>query len=186
MSFYHRSRRLLLGATPPVNGGKSHDDYSRAAEFDTNMVIILAALLCALICALGINSIMRCIMRCAAEVNSDPTDGTPQCFGRKGLKKSLLRQIPVVVYGGGVVAFTECPICLGEFLDGEKIRVLPRCRHCFHVKCVDVWLASHSSCPTCRRSVADEEAETGCSRIAGRQMGNGSGGHGDGPAEEMV
>ncbi|KAL6541657.1 hypothetical protein OROGR_011143 [Orobanche gracilis] len=185
MSSYHWSRRLLLVGAPPVNGGNRHEDYSRAADFDTNMVIILAALLCALICALGINSIVRCIM--AAEVNPDPaTDGTPHRFSRKGLKKSLLRRIPVAVYGGGVVAFTECPICLGEFLDGEKIRVLPICRHCFHVKCVDVWLAAHSSCPTCRRSVVEEDVETGCSRIDGRQIGNGSGGHGGGTAEEMV
>ncbi|GFQ04411.1 RING-H2 finger protein atl74 [Phtheirospermum japonicum] len=163
MSFYHRSRHLLIDA-PPGDGVKSRDDgYSRAESFDTNMVIILAALLCALICALGINSIVRCIMRCTAGASPGAAGEmpAPRRLGRKGLKKGLIRQIPVAVYassGQGGVAFTECPICLGEFLDGEKIRVLPKCHHCFHVKCVDVWLASHSSCPTCRRSVADEVA----------------------------
>ncbi|KAF2287979.1 hypothetical protein GH714_003691 [Hevea brasiliensis] len=38
-----------------------------------------------------------------------------------GLKKRHLRQIPVAVYGTEVnVPATECPICLGEFADGEK------------------------------------------------------------------
>lgn len=199
MNFYHRPRRLLLdaqpGATPPSDSSRSHNDYSRAANFDTNMVIILAALLCALICALGINSIVRCILRCATRMTPDATDETRPRFGRKGLKKGALRQIPVAVYGSGQgVAFTECPICLGEFLDGEKIRVLPKCHHCFHVKCVDIWLASHSSCPTCRRSLVEEQPESGGEmvvEVGGTQLGNASsGGHiGDtlasGSAEEV-
>lgn len=181
MSFYHWPRRLLLdardGGAPP----------SRPANFDTNMVIILAALLCALICALGINSIVRCFLRCATGMNRDAADGAaPPRFGRKGLRKAALRQIPVAVYGAEQgVGSTECPICLGEFLDGDKIRVLPKCHHCFHVKCVDVWLASHSSCPTCRQSLAEETEETaeiGCEvvvEVGGRQQGNASGGHDD-------
>ncbi|KAL3653393.1 hypothetical protein CASFOL_003074 [Castilleja foliolosa] len=181
MSLNHRSRHLLLDQ-PPGDSGKSHDSYSRANSFDKNMVIILAVLLCALICALGINSILRCIMRCAAGVNPGRTaDEMPPRFSRKGLKKGLIRKIPVAVYGDGVVAFTECPICLGEFLDGEKIRVLPKCHHCFHVKCVDVWLASHSSCPTCRRSVVDEKVESGGGGAAGEAARSG-----DGPSEELV
>jgi hypothetical protein len=61
----------------------------------------------------------------------------------------------VEVYcGGEETAETDvCAICLGEFADGEKVRVLPRCRHGFHVRCVDAWLVSHGSCPTCRRQV---------------------------------
>ncbi|KAI3458462.1 hypothetical protein Pfo_015125 [Paulownia fortunei] len=179
MNFYQRPRRLLLdaqpGGTPPSDGGRSHNDYSRAANFDTNMVIILAALLCALICALGINSIVRCILRCATRISSDATDETPPRFGRKGLKKGALARF----------RWQYCPICLGEFLDGEKIRVLPKCHHCYHVKCVDIWLASHSSCPTCRQSLVEEQAESGGEmvvEVAGRQLGNASGGHSDAPA----
>ncbi|KAK1283584.1 RING-H2 finger protein ATL44 [Acorus calamus] len=53
--------------------------------------------------------------------------------------------------GGGIGAGDECPICLGEFEEGEEVRVLPVCEHAFHVYCVDRWLQSHSSCPCCRR-----------------------------------
>ncbi|GER50880.1 RING/U-box superfamily protein [Striga asiatica] len=196
MSFNHRTRRLLPdvrpGSTPsppgPDSGDRSRDD-GRTANFDTNMVIILAALLCALICALGINSIVRCVLRCAGAASPAASGDPPPRFGRRGLRKSLLRQIPVEVYaavdvhGAAAAAFTECPICLGEFTDGEKIRVLPGCRHCFHVNCVDVWLASHTSCPTCRRSVAEEQGDSGGGGEeaggGGRPTGNGSGGHGD-------
>ncbi|KAL3622045.1 hypothetical protein CASFOL_034241 [Castilleja foliolosa] len=181
MSLYHRSRHLLFDSPP----GESLDGYGRAETFDTNMVIIIAALLCALICGLGINSLVRyCIMRCTAGVG--PADDMLPRFCRKGLNKGLIRQIPVAVFtsGEGVIDFTECPICLGEFLDGEKIRVLPKCHHCFHVKCVDIWLASHSSCPTCRQSVVEEQAGSGGgeAEVAGRRVGN----DGDGPAEELA
>ncbi|WMV33728.1 hypothetical protein MTR67_027113 [Solanum verrucosum] len=74
-----------------------------------------------------------------------------------GLKKSTLRQLPLSVYGSGVnIPATDCPICLGEFVDGEKVRVLPKCHHGFHVKCIDIWLALHSSCPTCRQSLLEQ------------------------------
>jgi hypothetical protein len=57
--------------------------------------------------------------------------------------------------GAAAVAADVCAICLGEFADGETVRVLPRCAHGFHVRCVDTWLLSHDSCPTCRGSVLD-------------------------------
>ncbi|KAK3232187.1 hypothetical protein Dsin_004068 [Dipteronia sinensis] len=45
---------------------------------------------------------------------------------------------------------STCSICLREFEDGDAIRVLPGCKHEYHVHCIDEWLCSHSSCPICR------------------------------------
>nr|ACN31022.1 unknown [Zea mays] len=30
---------------------------------------------------------------------------------------------------------------------------MPQCGHGFHVACVDTWLRSNSSCPSCRRPI---------------------------------
>lgn len=49
-------------------------------------------------------------------------------------------------------AEAECAICLSEFEEGEKIRVLENCKHGFHVQCIEKWLVSRTSCPFCRRS----------------------------------
>ncbi|KAL5229331.1 hypothetical protein ABZP36_017596 [Zizania latifolia] len=158
------------------SGGSGGSD----ASFDTNMVIILAALLFALLFALGLNSLARFLIRWARRAASAGGDGE-EGAAAGGLKKRALRSIPVEVYGsgGGVgaagAAAEVCAICLGEFADGEKVRVLPRCGHGFHVRCVDTWLVSHDSCPTCRRSVLNgattkqPPAAVGSSRRAGSE-----------------
>ncbi|PSS23876.1 RING-H2 finger protein [Actinidia chinensis var. chinensis] len=153
--------RRLLGRdllAPPGNGGDNANESNYISEnnFDTNMVIILAALLCTLICALGLNSIVRFALRCRRRFY---TEGTEQAA--TGLKKRALSQIPVLVYGvGSEIPATECPICLGEFVEGEKVRVLPKCNHGFHVKCIDRWLLSHSSCPNCRHLLLEGPASS--------------------------
>ncbi|KAL6337565.1 hypothetical protein AAG906_037158 [Vitis piasezkii] len=151
---HHHHHRLLLDTPEPStmsNGNSTHEAYVNETNFDTNMVIILAALLCALIGALGLNSIVRCAMRCSRRLSPES-----QGQAATGLKKRALRQIPVAVYGPGVeIPATECPICLGEFVQGEKVRVLPKCNHGFHVRCIDTWLVSHSSCPNCRHSLLE-------------------------------
>lgn len=153
-------------ATPvEQSGNRTGDAELTQANFDTNMVIILAALLCALICALGLNSIVRCVLRCSRRLGVD--SAAEQAAARTGLKKSALRKIPIFVYGSdrdtwtaGMNPGSECPICLGEFVDGEKVRVLPECNHGFHVSCIDTWLGSHSSCPNCRHSLLDDFSST--------------------------
>ncbi|KAL6629602.1 hypothetical protein ACP70R_029367 [Stipagrostis hirtigluma subsp. patula] len=43
-----------------------------------------------------------------------------------------------------------CSVCLDDVRGGELVRSLPECRHLFHVRCIDVWLRSHPTCPLCR------------------------------------
>uniref|UniRef100_A0A0E0F8Z4 RING-type domain-containing protein n=1 Tax=Oryza meridionalis TaxID=40149 RepID=A0A0E0F8Z4_9ORYZ len=129
-----------------------------SSGLDANMVIILAALLCVVICALGLTSLIRCALHCARGLSLSPSPAmaTPAAATTTaGLKKKELRRIPVEVYGAckAGVPDDECAICLGDFADGDKVRVLPRCHHGFHVLCVDTWLAAHTTCPTCRDSI---------------------------------
>ncbi|XP_077216515.1 RING-H2 finger protein ATL74-like [Tasmannia lanceolata] len=171
------THRLLLAPTPN-NGSKPHGSNSSETNFDTNMVIILAALLCALICVLGLNSIVRCALRCGRRMAFETPEEATTRLAATGLKKRVLRQIPVAVYGSGSnIPAMDCPICLGEFVDGEKVRVLPKCNHEFHMRCIDTWLMSHSSCPTCRHSLLERPTPSAADVEAGdRSPENGSDG----------
>ncbi|KAL6870595.1 hypothetical protein ACP4OV_014443 [Aristida adscensionis] len=159
---------------PPTTGSGSGG--GGGAGFDANMVIILAALLCVLICALGLNSLIRCALHCgrtlavaAAATAPPPRAAAAAADGAcAGLKRRELRRIPVAVYESRSGApGAECAICLGELADGEKVRVLPRCHHGFHVQCIDMWLAAHSSCPICRSSLAEAAAAGEAATVAG-------------------
>ncbi|KAL0726068.1 hypothetical protein Bca4012_022161 [Brassica carinata] len=130
---------------------------------ETDMVVILSALLCAIICVVGLAAVARCAcLRRLAGVNSSAAGESPP--PSKGLKKKALQSLPKSTFAaaadspsssaGDGGSSTECAICLTEFSDGEEIRILPLCKHAFHLACIDKWLASRSSCPSCRRILA--------------------------------
>ncbi|XP_008462696.1 E3 ubiquitin-protein ligase ATL42-like [Cucumis melo] len=51
----------------------------------------------------------------------------------------------------------ECAVCLSKFEDIEVLRLLPKCKHAFHIGCIDHWLEKHSSCPICRCRISVED-----------------------------
>ncbi|XP_031476737.1 RING-H2 finger protein ATL74-like [Nymphaea colorata] len=146
--------RRLLDAPSSSSEGAPAD-----GTVDSDVVVILAALLCTLICLVGLGFMARCAWRCRflrrAGVGGA---GIPDPSANKGLKKKAIRALPVVAFDSNAGKSTDCAICLTEFLPGEQIRVLPQCAHCFHLNCIDTWLSSHSSCPSCRHILADKPA----------------------------
>ncbi|KAJ3692899.1 hypothetical protein LUZ60_011994 [Juncus effusus] len=79
------------------------------------------------------------------------------------LRKKSLKSLPIVNvnHDFNISEESECQICLMSFTQGDKIRVLPQCAHVFHAKCVDTWLMSRSSCPSCRHVIIPIEPSTG-------------------------
>ena len=53
-----------------------------------------------------------------------------------------------------VFACETCSICLHDFDGKDMVRLLPRCAHLFHSKCIDPWLTSQKNCcPSCNEIV---------------------------------
>ncbi|PKU86378.1 RING-H2 finger protein ATL68 [Dendrobium catenatum] len=74
--------------------------------------------------------------------------------GVPGLDEEVISSYPKFsfsVNGGGEGL---CSICLNEYNEGEMLRSMPECRHCFHILCIDSWLQRHGTCPVCRSSPA--------------------------------
>ncbi|KAL1823884.1 hypothetical protein ACET3Z_010662 [Daucus carota] len=76
-----------------------------------------------------------------------------------GIDKTVIESLPFFKFSvlKGSRQGLECAVCLSEFQDGEILRLLPTCRHAFHITCVDQWLERHSSCPLCRHRVSSED-----------------------------
>ncbi|KAK6942721.1 Zinc finger, RING-type [Dillenia turbinata] len=74
-----------------------------------------------------------------------------------GVDEKVLKKIPIVAYSSEKDIFrvdqVECVVCLGELEDGDLVRLLPVCKHAFHVSCIDKWFMARSSCPICRSPV---------------------------------
>ncbi|XP_022737935.1 RING-H2 finger protein ATL46-like isoform X2 [Durio zibethinus] len=69
-----------------------------------------------------------------------------------GLDQSVIDALPVFFYKDimGLKEPFDCAVCLCEFSDHDKLRLLPMCSHAFHIDCIDTWLLSNSTCPLCR------------------------------------
>ncbi|KAL5101837.1 hypothetical protein RYX36_006164 [Vicia faba] len=80
----------------------------------------------------------------------------------EGLDADAIKKLPIVLHqsdsSNRAVEETECCICLSAFRDGEKVKLLPVCNHCFHCECVDSWLVNRSSCPLCRASLITDSS----------------------------
>ncbi|XP_019177157.1 PREDICTED: RING-H2 finger protein ATL78-like [Ipomoea nil] len=177
-----RSRKLLLSAPAPANSSFDTVAASSTTTFDANVVMVLSVLLCALICSLGVNSIIKCALRCssiaagrtaAAERSSSGGSSAAARQANTGIKKKALKTFPVISYAADAKMpglDTDCAICLSEFAAGDRVRLLPKCNHGFHVRCIDKWLSSHSSCPTCRHCLIQTcQKIVGCTAAAATQ-----------------
>lgn len=47
----------------------------------------------------------------------------------------------------------RCSVCLLDYQPDDRLQQIPVCGHTFHMNCIDLWLASHSTCPLCRLSL---------------------------------
>ncbi|KAK1354792.1 E3 ubiquitin-protein ligase ATL42 [Heracleum sosnowskyi] len=79
--------------------------------------------------------------------------------GYSGIDKTVIESLPFFRFSAlkGSREGLECAVCLSKFQDIEILRLLPKCKHAFHISCVDQWLERHSSCPLCRHKVSSED-----------------------------
>ncbi|KAF3498188.1 hypothetical protein DY000_02054505 [Brassica cretica] len=76
-----------------------------------------------------------------------------------GLDKTAIESLPMFRFSAlkGSKQGLECSVCLSKFESVEILRLLPKCRHAFHIGCIDQWLEQHATCPLCRNRVSVEE-----------------------------
>lgn len=90
----------------------------------------------------------------------------PASLQNTGLDSSILQTLPMFVYKSqDFIDGLECAVCLCELEENEKARLLPNCKHGFHVDCIDMWFRSHTTCPVCRTSAKPESVVSDSAKI---------------------
>ncbi|KAK8565755.1 hypothetical protein V6N13_020835 [Hibiscus sabdariffa] len=88
-----------------------------------------------------------------------------------GLDQTIINSYPKFQFNkesaaaGSCNLNTTCSICLCEYKDSEMLRMMPECRHHFHLLCVDAWLKLNGSCPVCRNSQLPTPLSTPLSEV---------------------
>ncbi|XP_058092335.1 E3 ubiquitin-protein ligase ATL41-like [Magnolia sinica] len=142
-----------------------NDDYQERRSYGVNgriMLIAVISLFFVVVIVIILHIYARCIIRRQArrramirQLNMAIADAHRQSQEppKTGLEPSVITTLPIFTYKQadriddvGV----ECTVCLSALEEGEIARILPNCKHMFHVQCIDMWLHSHSTCPICR------------------------------------
>ncbi|KAK3158218.1 hypothetical protein QOZ80_2AG0134350 [Eleusine coracana subsp. coracana] len=186
----HMSSRYMdrgAAASPPAAPGADN-----GSKLNTGAIITVASIVVLFVVfACGLSSIYCCINSLDRRLgggahHDEPASSSPSGRrrrrrgavgnGTRGVDPELLRSLPVTVYYRAEAAkdSVECAVCLAELEDGEAARFLPRCGHGFHAECVDKWLASHTTCPLCRLTVAkpDDKLATPALAPVQRELAN--------------
>ncbi|GAV72111.1 zf-RING_2 domain-containing protein [Cephalotus follicularis] len=153
--------------SPPPSAAASKKPYETQqppTDFDSSVALTLLVLLTALF-FIGFFSIYirRFADDTAVDISSrrrhhrEPHDSSPSpshrpsiFSSRKGVDPAAVRSLPVYSYRGDSKYQIECCVCLRDFEENETVKMIPFCKHMFHLRCIDTWLAAHVTCPVCR------------------------------------
>lgn len=140
---------------------------SASDSFFTPLVISMAGIVSASLAIISFHQFiirycLRRLLRSSTDIIS-ASEPLPNLHFPSGVEEKILVTIPILSYSttndtknAFRVDQTECVICLGELEDGEMVRLLPNCRHAFHLACIDNWFLRHCSCPICRSPLVEE------------------------------
>ncbi|XP_074329515.1 RING-H2 finger protein ATL67-like [Apium graveolens] len=82
-----------------------------------------------------------------------------------GLDQRVINSYRKYPFSRNLKSDSLCPICLCDYKDAEMLRMLPDCKHFFHLYCVDAWLKLSASCPVCRNSPLPTPLSTPLSEV---------------------
>ncbi|KAL4576701.1 hypothetical protein LXL04_012799 [Taraxacum kok-saghyz] len=142
----------------PDSGGFYTADSTGKPEGSVTYVLGLSFAILILLITLSYASYM-CSRNRRERLSSADDDGNHLLTVSRGVDDAVLMTFPAIAYSDHPAPpkvdsadGSGCSICLGDYKPTDVIRLLPKCDHFFHRKCVDTWLKVHPTCPVCRNS----------------------------------
>ncbi|KAF5748556.1 hypothetical protein HS088_TW04G00512 [Tripterygium wilfordii] len=138
--------------------GQSAFGHENSEDVATSLKPSLAVVIGILVIMFALTFVLLIYAKCHrdmgdASVNHPRQIGSSSRFS--GIDRTVIESLPFFRFSSlkGSKQGLECAVCLSKFEDIEVLRLLPKCKHAFHINCVDQWLEKHSSCPLCRHKV---------------------------------
>ncbi|KAL2320105.1 hypothetical protein Fmac_029074 [Flemingia macrophylla] len=161
---------VLPSPSPPIRGAFHKESMSSSSPSSSGARISPAVLFIIVILAVlfFISGLLHLLVRFLMKNPSSSTSNrnqeisTSDALQRQlqqlfhlhdsGLDQAFIDALPVFQYMEikGLKEPFDCAVCLCEFFEKDKLRLLPMCSHAFHISCIDTWLLSNSTCPLCR------------------------------------
>ncbi|KAJ7979360.1 putative Ring finger protein [Quillaja saponaria] len=146
---------------PHLLSSLNHNEMPNSSPFRPSIAVIVGVLTTLFSITLVILLYAKHCKRGTVVVAGTNSRGGPVSNTRKnsGIDRAVIESLPIFRFGSlrGQKDGLECAVCLNGFEPTEVLRLLPKCKHAFHVECVDTWLDAHSTCPLCRYRVDPED-----------------------------
>ncbi|XP_028789808.1 RING-H2 finger protein ATL43-like [Neltuma alba] len=144
---------------PPPPSGSQRGGGGRGSPFKPSVVVLVGVMTTLFFLTF---LLLLYVKHCKPEEEPLRNSHTSAGYsGRKnsGIDRVVIESLPIFRFGSlrGQKEGLECAVCLTPFESVEVLRLLPKCKHAFHVECVDTWLDAHSTCPLCRYRVDPED-----------------------------
>lgn len=142
---------------PHKNGYDLNSKIMLTAIISLSLVVVLVIILHVYArCVLRRQARQRAVIRHLGLAVAHPSEPP-----KTGLDSEVIASLPIIVCkrSGDDTEIIECAVCLSLFEEEEISKLLPNCKHTFHLECIDKWLTSNSTCPICRTE-AEPRLET--------------------------
>lgn len=128
-------------------------------ELVTSVILLLVGL--AVLVVIHVCIVRRSFIWRGSNQHGDIMVQRSRKFGAKMISNEDLKKLPCFDYEAAEkgTSCVDCAVCLENFKMGEKCRLLPNCRHSFHVHCIDSWLLKTPICPICRTCIIPLKVE---------------------------
>lgn len=138
------------------NTKQKHEEDEEMSPLHPSMAVVLVVLSIMFCLTFLILAYAKFCHTVSSRPSSDPLHHPNEAVGTRsrfsGVDKTIIESLPFFRFSSlkGSKEGLECAICLSRFEESGLLRLLPKCRHAFHMSCIDTWLENHSSCPICR------------------------------------